>query len=439
MLEPTQILLFCILPVLLAASGFVSGSETALFSLSDHQRLEFARSGSVAGPIVIRLLSETRGLLITLMLGNMFVNVLYFVITTVLMIRAERTGIVGPASLAGLGAAVLLLLILCGEVLPKLVAARMPVPWSRLAAVPLFMAHRAISPLRLVLNALVITPLSRLIAPGEKPPDLSPQELESLLELSKKRGVLEHGEEQILQQVLELGQLKVRHLMTPRVDLKAFDLEQEPEPLLALMRQTRLSHIPVYRGDLDHIEGIVHTRAALLAEPGTHRDLEPLICPARFVPEQQRADRLLIELRKTGDRVAVVVDEYGGTAGLVTLEDVVEHMVGQIAGPYVAAALPQVQPLGSNRWRVSADLSIQDWNDAFGQPVEAHSLSTLGGLVMTHLGRLPRVGDRVRIGNILIAVERMNGRRIDTLLLHLVPRPDPTAPPVGSTPSGGAP
>ena len=325
--------MLCLLPVLLGASGFISGSETALFFLNHHQRLELSRSGGLAGGIVSRLLGETRALLITLLLCNMVLNVLYFVITTVLILRLRENSTIGAVGVGAASGAALLTLIMIGEVTPKLLAARLAVPWSKLAAVPLMVVHRTVGPLRLVLSVFVITPLARLIAPRHRPPALSPDELEALLGISEAQGVIDQGEEQLLQQVLELGQLTVKHLMTPRVEIAAFDLANDPADLIDLIRRTRFSRIPVYHGDVDHVAGIVHARQALLQRPATPAALTPLVREAQFVPEQQRADRLLLTFRRTGTTFAIVVDEYGGTAGLVTLEDVVEHMVGRMPGP----------------------------------------------------------------------------------------------------------
>jgi len=329
--------MLCSLPALLGASGFFSGSETALFSLNNHQRLQMRRSGTIAGTIVAQLLDETRTLLITLLLSNMIINVLYFVVTTVLIIHLKHSGTLGAVGAFVSGLMVLVVLIICGEVLPKLVAARAAARWSRLAAAPLLAVHRAMSPLRAVLNALVITPLARLIAPRHKPTQLSGDELETLIHLSQQRGVIDPSEEQLLQQVLELGQLKASDLMTPRVDMQAFDLSGEPAELIALIRRTHFRHIPVYRTDPDHIAGVIYSRQVALRPPASAAAIETLTRQVRFVPEQQRADRLLLDMRRTGATFAIVVDEYGGTAGLVTLEDVVEHVVGDIAGPHDSA------------------------------------------------------------------------------------------------------
>lgn len=432
-----EILLLSSLPLLLLASGFFSGSETAFFSLTRHQQLQMSRSGTPAGAMVTALLLETRALLITLLMTNTTINVSYFVVSTVLLLRTREA--FHPMVLAGASAGSVMALILVGEVIPKLIAARLAVGWSRMGSWPLMMVHRALAPLRVVMSAAVISPLARLISPVDRPPELSPEEMEVLLELSRTRGVIDDHEERLLQEVLELSQLKVRDLMTPRVDIQAFDLSAPPQALMTLIQTTGLHHIPIYRDDLDHIEGVVHAREVLLKRPTSTATLNRLIRQVNFAPELQRADQLLAQFRKRGTTLAIAVDEYGGTAGLITLEDVVEQMVGQIAGPHEQPKEPEVQQLHPGRWRVEANLPIHVWGDAFrGTAVlpgvdgffdtirrtREGGISTIGGLVMARLGRLPQEGDRTTVGNVMIQVDQMHGRRIRWLTVQLVTPPD---------------
>lgn len=430
-LSVPELLVLLTLFLLLTASAFFSGSETALFSLGPHQRLQMRRSRTLAGTTIDSLLANPRAILITLLVTNTTVNVAYFVISTVLLMQLRDRYDFGALMMIALSVLPVVVLILFGELLPKLLAARLSREWSRVFAVPLMVVHRTLAPLRVVFSALIITPLSRLLAPTIKPPALSAGELESILEHSRQRGVIDDDEEQMLQQVLELSQLKVRDLMVPRVDVLAFESAGDPAQLLALVHRCRQSRIPIYHKHLDQIEGMILTRQLLLKPPQSTKALRRLIRQVVYVPELMRADQLLVHFRKTGTTFAIAVDEYGGTAGLITLEDVVEHMVGDIAGSHEQTQEPQVQPLEPGRWRVSANLPIHEWVDAFGQypamaaisgsdAVSKTGVSTLGGLVMARLGRLPVEGDHITIGNVVIEVDQMVGRRIQWLALRLV-------------------
>lgn len=426
---------------LLVASGFFSGSETALFSLSRHQRAKLEKTDSVVARSLVTLLHETRALLITLLLGNMTVNVLYFVVSSVLLIKAGESGFVGGPGLAALSVVPLLAIILLGEVLPKLVASRLPERFARLIALPMLTVHRLLTPVRVTSSALVITPLSRLLAPPTPSPDLSPEELESMLQLSRHHGVIDHDEQRVLEQVLELSQLRVSQLMVPRVDIQAFDLDGEPAQLMELIRRTRLRHLPAFRGDLDNTVGVIYSRQALLANPQNREEVESLVRRVNYVPELQRADRALVEQRKSGTTFAIAVDEYGGTAGLITLEDLVEHLVGNIPGAYEVSGEIEVEPISERQWRVDADLSVHDWADVFGRhrQVDAArvlaSANTIGGLVMAELGRIPAPGDHIALSNVGLTVERMDGHRIETVIIELrYPKAKPADTP---TPDAG--
>ena len=176
------LLMLLLLALLLVASGFFSGSETALFSLSRHQRARCAQSNALVPRTILTLLAETRGLLITLLLGNMTINVLYFVVSSVLLIKVSEMDRVGGGVMAGLTVVPLLAIILLGEVMPKLVASRLPDRFARVIALPMLAVHRVLSPIRVSSSVLVITPLSRLLAPPVPSPDLSPEELDAMLD-----------------------------------------------------------------------------------------------------------------------------------------------------------------------------------------------------------------------------------------------------------------
>ncbi len=317
--DVTLLLMLASLPLLAVASGFFSGSETALFSLSAIERRRLADEVSIAAHALRSLLADTRTLLITLLLSNMIVNVLYFVISTVVFIRLNTRHDVAGWIVAILTPLPLLALIFVGEVLPKTIADRTARQWSGWIAVPLLMVHRTIGPARLIINHLLITPLARLIAPRRRPPRLHSDELAELLTLSREQSVIDHDEEAMLKQVLRLGQIKAVDLMTPRVRMTAFDIDDPPEQLIALMRDTHRHHIPVYRDDVDHIVGIIEAKQVATRPPTSERELRRLIRPVQYVPEVQTADRLLITMRKSAATTAIVVDEYGGTAGLVRL------------------------------------------------------------------------------------------------------------------------
>ncbi|XAM00132.1 hypothetical protein OT109_01840 [Phycisphaeraceae bacterium D3-23] len=290
---------------------------------------------------------------------------------------------------------------------------------------------------------LAITPLSRLIAPPTPPAELSAEDLGAMLRLSERSGVIDQSEQDLLAHVIELGRLKVRDLMVPRVEIRAHDLGAPAAELTALARETRLRYLPVYDGGLDQVKGVVLSRDVLLNEPTTTKQVRAMVRPVRFIPEIAPADVLLAKLRDNAIVFAIAVDEYGGTAGLITLEDVVEHVVGEIPGAYEQGDAPVVETVGDGVYRIDADLPVHDWAQWFGHnrmlAGAASGASTVGGLMFKLLGRFPEVGDTASISNIRLTVDAMAGRRIERLRITLIPHADSaTCDPVQSEPSGEA-
>ena len=251
-----DITMVAMLPLLLGLSGFFSGSETALFALTGNERMSLRQSGGLAGRAVEALLANQRMLLITILVGNMTVNVLYFVVTSVLMMKRD----VGVLNSVLLAAAFLLALILVGEVSPKLIANTRRTGFASFTAPLLLTFHQAIAPLRIVLDRVVVGPLSRLTSPSKRPPELDEDELSALLDVSSSGGVIDEREQQILQDVISLSQLKVRDVMTPRVRVAAVPIEATWEQVRDLAAKTRLTKFPVYDQNIDHIVGLLPVR-----------------------------------------------------------------------------------------------------------------------------------------------------------------------------------
>jgi putative hemolysin len=402
------------LPILLIFSGFFSGSETALFGLSQHQRMTLRKRGTLAGHAVDALLADRRMLLITVLLGNTVVNVMYFVISSVLMMRSA----VPAAGEAAMAVVFLLAIVLLGEIAPKVLAAAQRRAFAAFIAPPLLTLHRTIAPLRAVLAHGVIAPLTRLAAPHQPPMMLGDEELRSLVEVSQREGVIDTEEHRILGEVLKMRRLKVRDVMTPRVRMAALPRGARREDVLTLIRETRLTKVPVHDGDLDHILGILHVKRYIMDKAATAVTDRAVMTPAHFVPDLITLDQLLDQLRRFGAQSAIVVDEYGGTEGIVSVEDVVEELVGDIVGPDDEATEPP-RLIGIGTWRVSGDMSVHEWAEAFDVTLEETRVATLGGLITERLGRAPEPGDALQIRPVRLEVQSTEQSRVVSVIVRL--------------------
>jgi putative hemolysin len=404
------------LVVLVACSAFFSASETALFSLSRADLVRFRQAGHPLGHVVAALMRDPRRLLMATLLGNQLVSVAFFSVAASLNLElAEESHAPGWVQVLLL-LLPLAVLIMVGEVCPKSLAVSAPRTFARLSALPLSVLVRVLSPVQKGLDVVFITPMTRLLAPERTvAPDLTPDEMAGLLDLSGERGLISASESAWIQEVIGLSRLKVGDIMVPRVDMAAYDVDGPPAGLVELFRKTGRAKLPVYKGDLDDTPGVVHAKDLLLS-PQT--PLRRLIKPVPYVPETGTVDKLLQLFRHTRTQMAIVVDEYGGTAGLVSLVDAVEAIVGDISDPGEAAVDP-VRQVGPGEYLVSGALPIHEWPDVFGVDLPVERVSTVGGLVMSLLDRLPKVGDVATYRGLQFTVESVSRRRIELVRLRL--------------------
>ena len=390
-----------ILAALLGLSAAFSAAETAFFSLEGDKRER-------ASELVQRLLAKPRDLLITILLGNLFVNVLFFAFAPRLLESVDSLLLQWAIPLAAI--------LLCGEVLPKTLAFKTPEGVARLTSIPLFWFVRILAPLRRAV-AVFLDGVLRLIGEGARSEhDITPEMLDNLLTRSAKEGVLETSEADLLAEIVELSSIRVREIMTPRVDMLLLDLEsEERDDVLATALKEKQTRLVVVRGSPDEVVGQIRVRDLLVDRS---RDLRELVMPVKFVPEVATAMSLLYALREDRAEIALVVDEWGGTAGLVSLEDVFEEIVGELRVEGEGRAKPVI-PLGEGYFRVAGNLSVRDWNEVFGFNFVPNEFETVGGFVTTELARIPRSGDEVRLGALVIEVHEVRGRRVLDVDMHV--------------------
>ncbi|HRW55570.1 MAG TPA: hemolysin family protein, partial [Phycisphaerae bacterium] len=241
-------------------------------------------------------------------------------------------------------------------------------------------------------------------------------DLQKLLDISQRQGLIDDRESHLLHQLMDLSSLRVSSVMTPRVDVVAFDLNQSVETLKDLIRKHRLLRIPVYRDDVDNIVGIVSAKQLFLH---SDRPVESMIRPVRFIPEQASCEAVLRHFRQTKAQVALVVDEYGGLAGLVAMEDLVETIVGDLRSPDERSELPTLRRIDEKTFLADANLDVHDFCRAFELPEVETRIHTLGGLIAQELDRLPMTGDLVRILHARLTVTHMRNRRIMRVRISL--------------------
>lgn len=398
--------------LLLAASAFFSGSETAFFNLSRRQIDLLKKSKHKLQHLTAKLLSEPSRLLNCLLFGNMTVNVLFFAASSVLTVRIEQQ--IGVTAAVITAVLTFCLLVLFGEILPKSLAYTNSKPISITAALPAFLCLEIFTPLIFISRFLIVEPALRiLLGPTKTAKPVTTTEFKSLIEQVRRRGLITTDENKFLTEVIELGFLKVRDCLRPRVDMVACKVTDSPQKACEIMLKNHLTKLPVYVGVIDNIIGIVELRQVLL-QPGD--SLDKLVQKVHFVPEQKTVESLIDFFRHTHTDTAVVVDEYGGIAGSIRLEDIVEELLGPIE---LTDGTEPIEQIGPFQYRLAGNLPIHDWAEAFGIEPEAMRISTVGGLVTAALGKIPKSGDIAHLKNLQFTVERVRKHRIETVILTL--------------------
>ncbi|TBH21022.1 hemolysin family protein [Thermus thermamylovorans] len=393
---------------LLGLSAFFSASETAFTTLYPWKAKEL--SETQGGPFRL-LAGDITRFLTTILVGNNLVNIAATALVTDLAIRAF--GSVG----VGLATGVMTFLILFfGEITPKSIAVHHAVGLARLAVWPVYLLSVVLYPLGRLFG-LVSGGLLRLLRlEPRNTPLVSEQELRLILAGAEASGAIEAQEEEMIHSILELEETPVREIMTPRVEMVALEAGATLEDFLHLFREHRYSRVPVYRESVDHIVGVAYAKDLLdfhCEEDLKGRTVASIAHPPYFVPENMDAWTLLRELRRRKVHLAIVVDEFGGTAGLVTLEDVMEEIVGEIYDETDEPEDLPIRRLPDGAFSIQAQTPVDEVSEALGVELPEGEYDTLSGFLYERFGRIPGVGESVEWQGFRFVVESADQRRIE--------------------------
>ncbi|HBA84736.1 MAG TPA: hypothetical protein DCZ95_11635 [Verrucomicrobia bacterium] len=366
---------------LLACSAFFSGSETVYFSLNPLQIRRISKKNPTGGERIRQILNTPTRLLSTVLIGNTIVNV---AAANVAYVLAERF-VPGRGEAISIPALTLVLLVF-GEIGPKRLALFYAETLAVLFSPLVSVVTLIMTPLRLVMEKITRR-LEPLFRPHGK--TLSEEEFETVLEISNEEGILNADELAMIKAIIRLEDLKASDVMTPRVDLIGFDLDDPPALALEKARQSKKNFLLLYRGQFDNAEGFLDVRKFLL-DP-EHR-IDAAKTPPFFVPESSPLNRLLSRFQKERRRIAVVVDEYGGTAGLMTRGDILEEISGEIYNE-LSKPRPLFQNAGPHRWLVDANISLEELNRKLRLNLEAEGADRLSGWIAAKSGHMPEQGD----------------------------------------------
>ena len=402
---------------LVICSALLTGAEAAYFSLGRNRLKRLASRSPEESPST-PLIERPHELLVTLLVGITLVNIGAAAIATT--VAVELFG--AQFGFAVEMIAMILILTTFGEVLPMTIAVKRPEAFLAVARRPVAWLGVLLAPVRVALGAL--TALTIRLAGGAeqaRQPELTEEELRTLVDVGASEGVVEREEREMIHKVFQLEDTQVRSVMVPRTDMFCLDVKTPREQILPALREQLHSRVPVYEGSIDVIVGVLYTKDLLPFVRGglpPDFDLRAHLHPPYFVPESKRADQLLQEFQAKRLHLAIVVDEFGGTAGLVALEDLLEELVGEIADEYDE---PErlVQRLDAKTYRVAGKLPIDELRDLTGLKISDEDYDTVGGWVLDLFGRVPRKAERLETPDFTVTVEKVERTRVVEVLVTL--------------------
>lgn len=402
--------------LLLILSGFFSGSETALLSLDKLRVLFLQQRQHHNADKLAKLLDNPDRLLSGILVGNNLVNIAASVIATGLFVSYFGA--------QGEWLTILILtpvLLIFSEVCPKTYAAQYPEKMSFLVLNPIRFVLCILAPI-----IFVVSSISRLMTSFIRKKDaeslsVSEDEIRAMIEVGEETGSVAAEQRKMLHGIFDLSETRVRDIMLPRTEVRGVDISADFQEVLAVARETRHSRFPVFSENLDTIVGVINSKDILSYVGQTDQfSLKELCRQPYFVPESKRIGVLLQSFRKKREHLAVVVDEYGGVEGIVTLEDVVEEIVGDIHDEYDTEEL-DFRKLGENHYLIDAVMPLREVNRRFDLNLPEEHVTTLAGHLLQIMGKIPVEGDSCEEGNLLFRVRRMEERRIEEIEMVISP------------------
>ena len=399
----SEILLLTLLIFLLICSGLFSATETALFSLNRIERRRLKEDKSVRSQLIARALQRPRELLSTILFGNTLINVATSATATLLF-----QGLLRAHSLTAAIVVDSLLVLFIGEIIPKTIAVNQAIPLSRACIKPLRFFAKLSGPVVRIFDHSARGILRVFKVPEEAGGGLSPSELDVLFEEAGRKETITAEERRIARNIIRFSETTAEEIMTPRVDVVAAPLDIPREALEQAMIEARHSRIPIYEESIDHIVGFISTKEFFL---NPDREIRKLVKPVAIFPEGARVHRVFRYMQRNLLNMAVIVNEYGVTSGIVTMEDLVEEIVGEIYDEYEKAE-ELIRPVGPDEWLVLCRAPIEDVNEACGLKLPEGESVTLNGYLCDEFGEIPARGRTIERDAARFTVVESMRRRI---------------------------
>ena len=418
-MESSDAIQLLILIFLLFLSAFFSSAETALTTVNRIKIRSLAEEGNKKAETVLHILDHQDKMLSAILIGNNVVNLSSSSLATLL-----ATDLLGSRG-AGIATGILTICILVfGEISPKNLATVHAEKLSMLYSGFIYNLMKILTPVIFIVNQLARGFMFLLhIDMNHREDSYTEDELRVIVDVSHEEGVIESEERRMINNVFDFGDSCAKDIMVPRIDMQFIDVNAEYEEVLSAIRTQMYTRMPVYEETTDNVIGILNIKDLILIEKSRQFRVRDYMREAYYTYEFKKTSELFMDMKNNSIAMAIVLDEYGATAGLVTLEDLIEEIVGEIRDEYDADELNDIQKLSDFEYSIDASVRLDDLNDALELNFQSEDYDSLGGLVIGLLDRLPEAGETVQDGSCTFTVESVAKNRIERIRL-LLPEPD---------------
>lgn len=414
-MDSSDLIQLLILIILLALSAFFSSSETALTTVNKMRIRTMAEAGSKKAIALTRVIDNPGKMLSAILIGNNVVNLTASSMATTLAISVFGNKAVGFAT----GILTLLILVF-GEITPKTLSTLNSETIAMRHAGIIYMLMVAMTPVIILVNGMSLIFLLLLkIDPKKRRDTITEDELRTIVQVSHEEGVIESEEKKMINNVFDFGDSVAKDVMVPRIDMVMIRVTASFEELLEIYRVEKYTRIPVYEDSTDNVIGIINVKDLLLVDSHEDFQINEYLREPLYTYEYKKTAELMIEMRKTFNNIVIVLDEYGATAGLITLEDMLEEIVGEIRDEYDEDEEESLIQLSPKEYIVEGSMKLDDLNEFLDLSLESEDYDSIGGLVIGLLDHLPEAGEEVDCDGLRLVVDQTDKNRIDKIHIYL--------------------
>lgn len=413
-MEPSDVIQLIILVILVALSAFFSSAETAFSTVNRVRMRALEEEGNKNAKRVNSILDNYGKMISTILIGNNIVNIAASSLATTLALQINL--------LVGIATGILTIVVLLfGEIIPKTWAKLYNEPIALTYSSIIYLLMKVLTPVIIVVD-LLANGIMRLlhIDPNKKGSAMTESELKTYVDVSHEDGVIETEEREIIYNVFDFSDAVAKDIMIPRINMVTISIDDSYEKVLEVFRETMYTRLPVYEEDKDNIIGLINVKDFILTTDYEAFSVKNILRSAHYTYEFKKSADLMLEMRQKTTNVAFVLNEYGATVGMITLEDLLEEIVGEIRDEYDADEEEFIQEIGERTYLVEGSMKLDDINDALDTTLESEDYDSIGGIIIENLDRLPEVDEEVRLENgILLVVKEIDQNRINKVQLTL--------------------